>query len=457
MKLITNKLQIPAPLQILQFVFNPISWMEACAQRYGDIFMVKLNQPEVWVSNPEALKQILANDNQDFRLLKNGNMVFEPILGRHSVITVSGDEHHHQRQLLMTKLHGNRMRTYGQVMSQVTEEVISQWLVSKPFCIQSQIQSITLKVIMQAVLGSHKGKQAEELETSLVLMLDHIRSSPYKVLQLYFPFLQKDLGAWSPWGKFIRCKAKVDRLLYAEIEENLKKSDESRTDILSLLIAAKDKNGESMTCEELRDELITLLIVGHETTATAIVWALYWIHKIPRVKEKLLLEINSLGKFFKPSNVLQLPYLNAVCNETLRIYPLRMLTFPRVVENRISLCGYELEPGTVVTGCIYLVHQREDLYTNHWQFNPERFLEKQYSPYEFIPFGGGERLCIGMAFAQFEMKVVLATILANCQLDLVSNTNILPQRDGLVTGPNCLIEMVMKRRLQSESNFLAKI
>ena len=384
-------------------------------------------------------------------------MVFEPILGKHSVITVSGKEHDHQRQLLISKLYGNRMRTYGQVISQVTEEVISQWLAGKPFCIKSQMQSITLKVIMQAVLGSHKGKKAEELETSLVLMLEHIRSSPYQVLQLYFPLLQKDLGPWSPWGKFIRCRAKVDRLLYTEIEESLQKYDESRTDILSLLITAKNKNGESMTYEELHDELITLLIVGHDTTATAIVWALYWIHKIPRVKEQLLLEINRLGRFFKPSNVLQLPYLNAVCNETLRIYPLRMLTFPRVVRNKISLCGYELEPGTVVTGCIYLVHQREDLYTNHRQFNPDRFLERQYSPYEFIPFGGGERGCIGMAFAQFEMKVVLATILANCELDLVRNTNLRPQRDGLVTGPNCLIEMVMKRRLQSESNLLAKM
>ncbi|MBC6434767.1 cytochrome P450, partial [Nostoc sp. HG1] len=160
------------------------------------------------------------------------------------------------------------------------------------------------------------------------------------------------------------------------IRERREQADSSRTDILSLLMAARDEAGQPMTDEELRDELMTLLVAGHETTATALAWALYWIHKIPSVRQKLLQELDSLGDNPDPGTVFKLPYLNAVCSETLRIYPVGMLTFPREVRTPISLEGYELEPGTVIYGSIYLTHQREDIYPEPKQFKPERFLER---------------------------------------------------------------------------------
>ncbi len=201
--------------------------------------------------------------------------------------------------------------------------------------------------------------------------------------------------------------------------------------------------------QELHDELVTLLFAGHETTATAVSWALYWVHKQPEIREKLLSELDRLGELPEPTNIFKLPYLTAVCNETLRIYPVAYITTPREVKQPVELMGYQLEPGTRVYGCIYLTHQREDLYPNPKEFKPERFLERQYTPYEFFPFGGGARRCIGEALAMFEMKLVLATILANYQLELAENQLIKPQRRGVTIGPAGGVKMVLKGRQQN--------
>lgn len=447
-----NGPQTPALVQMLQWIFSPLSFMEACAKRYGDIFTIKLNYPIVFVSNPQALQQILTSDTKQFEAPSVWSKVFEPMLGKQSVITVSGKVHQRQRQLLMPPFHGDRMRTYGQVISDITKEIISRQ-VGKPFCVRSVMQAITMRVIMQAVFGLYEGPRAQELEQLLGAMLDEGGRSPMRAVILYFPILQRDLGPLTNWGTFLRQRERVNQLLYAEIQERREQPDPSRTDILSLLMAARDEAGEAMTDVELRDELMTLLTAGHETTATALTWALYWIHKLPSVREKLLQELDSLGDDPDPSTIFKLPYLNAVYCESLRIYPVAMLTFPRVVRTPVSLCGQELEPGTVLIGSIYLTHQREDLYPEPKQFKPERFLERQFSPYEYLPFGGGARRCIGMAFAQFEMKVVLAKILSGWELGLVDRGEVGPQRRGLVTGPNRSIQMVVEggRAVKSRS------
>jgi cytochrome P450 len=199
---------------------------------------------------------------------------------------------------------------------------------------------------------------------------------------------------------------------------------------------------------------MTLLVAGHETTATAISWAFYWIHKLPEVKEKLLAELDSLGENYDSNTVFKLPYLTAVCNETLRICPVGMLTFPRRVKTPISLCGYQLEPGTIVMGSIYLAHHREDTYPEHEKFQPERFLQRQFSPYEFLPFGGGARRCIGSAFAQMEMKLILAKVLKTWSMKLVDTHEIKPQRRGLVTGPSSPINLEIENIRQPKSAIL---
>jgi unspecific monooxygenase len=239
----------------------------------------------------------------------------------------------------------------------------------------------------------------------------------------------------------VRQRQQIDDLLYAEIAERRANPDPNRTDILSMLMAARDEEGQPMSDRELRDELMALMFAGHETTATAMAWALYWTHYLPDVRDKLLSELKGLGESPGLMDIVRLPYLTAVTQETLRIHPVAMLTFPRVAQEPVEMMGYYLEPGTVVMGCMYLTHQREDIYPNHREFRPERFLERQFSPYEFIPFGGGVRRCIGEALAQFEMKLVLATILSEYRLTLVDKKRERPQRRGVTLAPASGVKM----------------
>lgn len=446
----------PAFLQIIRWVISPMSYMEACTKTYGDTFTLKLDAkypPIIFTSNPQAIQQILTKDTNELEAPGELSSVFESLLGKNSVITISGAEHQRQRQLMMPSFHGERMRSYSQVITNVTEKVINQYPIGSTLNVRSITQNITLRVIMQAVFGLYEGHRAEKIQRLLGELLEK-GSSRFSVLLLYFPSLQKDFGPIDMWGQQMRVQSEVDNLIYAEIQERRENPDQSRTDILSLLMDARDEDGQPMTDVELRDELMTLLLAGHETTATALAWALYWVHKLPSVREKLLAEIDNLGENPDSGTVFKLPYLNAVYSETLRIYPVAMLTFARRVKSSISIGDYDLEPGAIIMGSIYLTHQREDIYPEPKKFKPERFLEKQFSPYEYLPFGGGARRCIGLAFAQLEMKLALVKILSSLDLELVDNGEVKPQRRGLVTGPNRPIEMIVKSQHQAKSRSL---
>lgn len=435
----------PYWLQLIQWIADPVRFMEAAAQRYGEIFTTPLSKNSgslVYVSNPQAIKQILTKDTKQFNAPGELNEILKPLLGNQSVIMLDGDRHQRQRQLLMPPFHGERMRAYGQLICEITEKVMS-FPLGKPFLARAAMQDISLQVMLQAVFGLYEGERYQQLKQLIASMLELFKS-PLTSSFLFFRSLQRDLGPWSPWGYFSRQQQQIDELLYTEISERREQPDPERRDILTLLMSARDEAGEPMTDVELRDELLTLLFAGHETTATAMAWSLYWVHHHPEVREKLLKELDTLGDSPEPLSISRLPYLTAVCQETLRIYPVGMLTFPRVVKKPVELSGHQLEPGTVVVGCIYLTHQREDLYPEPKQFKPERFLERQFSPYEFLPFGGGSRRCIGEALALFEMKLVLATILSRYQLALADKRPVRPQRRGVTLAPAGGVKMVMK-------------
>ena len=344
----------------------------------------------------------------------------------------------------MPSFYGDRMRqAYGQLIVNITEKVFGQLPIGKPFSARTAMKDIALQIILEAVFGLYEGERYQQLKHLISVMLEDLLGSPLTSSLLFFPSLQKDLGSWSPWGKLVRHQQQIHELLYAEIAQRREQPDPNRVDIFSLLISARDQEGKPMTDQELRDELITLLVGGHETTATGLAWALYWIHKLPSVHSKLLEELDSLGDSPDPMSIFQLPYLTAVCNESLRIYPVIPMTFTRVVQEPVELLGHPLEPGTEVVGCIFLTHQREDLYPEPKQFRPERFLERQFSPYEFLPFGGGARRCIGEALALFEMKLVLATALSRYKLALVDHRPEQPQRQRLTIGPGNGVKMVI--------------
>jgi cytochrome P450 len=296
-----------------------------------------------------------------------------------------------------------------------------------------------LKIILKVVFGIDEELRFEKLQNLMATWMD-LTNSPLGASILLFPSLRKDLGAWSPWGKYVRVRQQIDDLLMAEILERRQTIQSSSFDVLSLLMAVEYEDGEPMSDVELKDNLLTLLNAGHETTATAIAWALYWIHQQPEVYEKVLHELHSLDNP-DPLKISQLPYLTAVCQETLRIYPVVLFTFPRITISSVNLREYHVAAGTYVTPCIYLTHRREDLYPQPEEFQPDRFINRKYSSYEFWPFGAGSRQCIGQVFALFEMKLILATILLNYQLKLEETAPVPPARRGFLLAPQGGVKM----------------
>lgn len=439
----------PKIWQMLQWIATPISFMRRCRKRYGDQFTINLARvlpPVVLFSDPKALQIILTNDESElFDAPGELNAVLQPLLGTQSLMALSGDPHRRMRQLLMPSFHGERMRSYGLLIQGITEEVMGEWQIGQPFAVRKAMQKISLRVILRAVFGLNEGARSQELERFLGSMLDDL-SNPLSVSFLYFSVLRNDLGPITPWGRFVRARQQIDRLVFDEIAERRANPDDSRNDILTMLMSARDEAGEGLREQELRDELMTLLVAGHETTATALAWALHWIHKSPFVRKQLLDELQSVEDPVDPGVLFRLPYLNAVCSETLRICPVGMLTFPRVTRSHVELMGSSLDPGTVVAGCIYLAHHREEVYPDPDIFRPERFLERRYSPYEYLPFGGGARRCIGMAFAQFEMKIVLGTLLLGVELAQLGSSAVRLVRRGLTSGPSPFRMVVKEQR-----------
>lgn len=429
----------------LKLIFRPIDYLDDYAQQYGDIFKIggEKSPPFVYLSNPEAIKVVFTADTEQFDSGR-GNGILRFMLGEQSLALLDGDRHMRQRRLLLPPFHGDRVRAYSQLICDITHQVTQEWTPGKPFLVRPFMQEITLRVILQAVFGLHDGQRYQQLRQLLSKQLEAL-GTPLSSSFIFFQSLQKDWGPLSPWGRFLRLKQQVTQLIYDEIRERREQGNLSGTDIFSLLMSARDEQGQPMTDEELHDELMTLLVAGHETTASALVWALYWIHHLPDVHDKLRHELDTLGDGANLMELSRLPYLTAICQETLRIYPIAPGTFIRVAKSPIELMGYQFPQGTTFICSIYLTHQRKDIYPEPKRFKPERFLERQYSPYEYLPFGGGNRRCIGAALAQLEMKLVLATILSRYELALTHNRPIKPVRRGLTFAPPGNMRMVVTK------------
>jgi cytochrome P450 len=342
----------------------------------------------------------------------------------------------------MPPFHGERMKVYGEVICQITEDQGRSWTAGALISMQEVMPDITLQIILQVVFGISAGARYQQLKELLSSLLEDVTTPWYSSL-FFFPPLQKDLGAWSPWGNFKRRRQEIDKLIYAEIYERRLENDGERTDILSLLMSACDENGQQMTDIELRDQLVSLLLLGYETTAAVLTWVFYLIHSHPQVKDHLMQELNALGDKLDPEVVTQLPYLSAVCQETLRIHPIALICTPRMVKDKVEIVGNKFTSGTVLVPCIHLAHRRAEVYSEPEKFKPERFLNQKFSPYEYLPFGGGYRGCIGAAFSMYEMKLVVATILSRFQLALADHRPVHPVRRGITIVPSGGVRMVV--------------
>ncbi|MEH1890889.1 MAG: cytochrome P450 [Nostoc sp.] len=447
MKILEN-IRTPALLQTLQLIAQPTKSLENYATKYGDIFTVRVmglkSPPIVFFSHPQAISDCFAipAHKLDF---KKATHVFKPLFGENSLVFQEGRSHQQQRQLLLPAFHGDNLKSYGQAICQITEEVTQNWTLGTNIYIHNLMSNITLEIILQVVFGISHGARYQQLKEKLSSLLEDVTKPWYSSL-FFFPLLQQDLGAWSPWGIFLKRREEIDKLIYAEISERRLQNDAARTDILSLLMSARDVNGEQMTDKELRDQLVSLLLLGYETTSGVLAWVFHLIHSHPEVKNQLMQELNTLDDLTNPETITQLPYLTAVCQETLRIHPIALICTPRMVQDRVEIMGHNFTSETVLVPCIYLAHRRTETYPEAEQFRPERFINQKFSPYEYLPFGGGYRGCIGGAFSMYELKLVTAIILSHFQLSLTDKRPVHPVRRGITIVPSGGVKMFVTKK-----------
>ncbi|RCJ29887.1 cytochrome P450 [Nostoc punctiforme NIES-2108] len=431
-------------LQNIQFLLRPLETLDAWSEDYGSVFRLRGNELPalIYFSSPEAIQKIFTSSPEDISSIQNSDFV-KLLLGQNSIIFLGNERHQHQRRMLLPPFHSERMRLYSQVICEITEEVISQLAPGKFFVVHSVMKEISLRVILNVVFGLQTGKYYNKLRQILNSLFELFDNPLSSIFMLLFSRFQNDWGIWNPQANLMHQIEQLDQVMYTLIAERTRQNNSPYKDILNMLMEAQDEFGKSMTDIELRDSLLTLIFAGYETTASAISWALYWSHYLPEVQKSLLSELNSFTFTKDKSEISRLPYLSAVCSETLRLYPIALNAFTRVVQKPMEIEGYQLEPQTIVNVSIYLAHQRKEVYPEPKRFNPERFLERQFSPYEYLPFGGGNRRCVGAALAQLEIKLVLATILSRLKLRLITTCPIKPIRRGILMVPPSNFEMVV--------------
>ena len=392
--------RIPAPLQTLAGVLWPVEARLAMRARYGKVFRSNdsIAGELFHIAERELVEQMFKWKPAEYNV-SEPRQVMEPVTGPSSILLLDGDRHMRMRKLTLPPFHGEAIAHYAQLIEEITSREIDTWHPGQTIRMRSAAQRITMEVIIRAVFGITDPARIAELQRLLPRL-----SSPSPFLLL----VQKDLGPRSPWGRFIRLRDRVDRLLYEEIERRRQAPDgEDRKDILALLLSARDEAGEPLSDRELRDQLITLLLAGHETTATSIGWAFERLLRIPAALARLTSEIED-GESTE--------YLDAVIKETLRVRPVVSEVF-RAPAVATELGGYRFEPGTQLAVSILLLQYDPELYPPDPQaFRPERFLEGAPEPYTWVPFGGGVRRCLGAAFATLEMKVVISTVLTRARL-----------------------------------------
>lgn len=446
-KKLTNKLPdgptAPSWWQLMQWTNRPLEFLEECDRKYGETFTLRLSkfQSYVFLSHPQAIQEIFTADPQQFDSGK-AMQYMQPLFGENSLILLDGADHQRHRRLLMPPFHRERIQVYGELICQMTRQVTNQWQIGSVAIARDTMQEITLKVMLQAVFGIEDGQRYQQFQPLLKSMLAFL-NSPLGSNLFFMPSLQQDWGAWSPWGNFLRRHHQIDELLYIAIQKKRQHLDPSSPDILSLMLSARDEDGQPMTDRELCDELMTLLLSGYIPTANALTWALYRIHEHLEVRDRLIDELHSLGKDPNPMEIVQLPYLKAVYQETLRMHPFVSVASARIAKWPVKIMGQQFDTGTYLFPAIHLTHRREELYPQPEKFRPSRFLNRKFSLYEYLPFGGGNRRCIGMAFAQFQMKLVLATILCKWQLRLADNRPVKPVREAHTLGFNRKFGMVV--------------
>lgn len=433
---------IPPYVAVLPWLYRPFPMLALYARHWPDAFTWRLPGLEnaAVFYHPDAVKEIFSLGPDEGHAGKI-NSILGPLLGQHSLLVLDGAEHIRERKLLLPPLHGERMASYGERMVRLTEDAIQTWPNSGKFPIHPYLQTIALDIILRVIFGVEDAANMAQMHKSVSAILE-IGANPL----LLFAGFQRDLGPLSPWGKFVRIRDEADTMIY-DLMRRRRESNEKKDDILSLLLDARDEDGRPMPDDELRDQLVTLLVAGHETTATALSWALRWILESPSLLSRLHADLENEGalKNLEPDRIMRAPLLDAVVRETLRLQPVIPMV-GRVLQKPARIGGYDLDANTAVIASIYLVQRRPDLYPDPNRFDPDRFLRRKFGPNEWLPFGGGIRRCVGMAFSLYEMKIVLATILARTVLRLPRFSNVREKRRSITISTSGGMPVVLERK-----------
>jgi cytochrome P450 len=423
-------------LPILDFLRDPYGSGLRAQRRWGDPYTAPTTAgPIVVTGDPDGVREILSADPDTFAPF--GVELLGNVIGQSSLIILGGTRHRAARKLLAPPFHGARMRAYAETMRAVTVAETARWRPGEPFRMQRTTQAISLQVIIRSVFGVSAPDDIAGFQAALVDLIARLRPS-----FIFLRWLQH--MAWPAWRRFQAASQRMEALVGGVVAAR-QASGVRGDDILSLLLDARYDDGEALSTRETFEQLMTVLVAGHETTAIALAWACHLVHTHREVEARLVEEIRALGRDPDPERVTRLPYLEAVCQETLRLMPLTP-TIARKLARPFSLRGHALPAGVSVAASVIALHRRPELYPEPEAFRPERFLGRSFAPHEFLPFGGGVRRCLGAAFALYEMKMVLATMLERHALTSAERGTVRVEPRSTVVGPRGGVRMTAALR-----------
>lgn len=405
-------------------------------RKYGDpVTLPSSGAPIVMAGDPAAVKAIFSADPDTF--VPATDHALAPILGEGSIFMLGGAAHRRARKLLSPPFNGDRMRAYGTLMADTTSRWASRWEPGRVFPVIDTLQAITLDIIIEAIFGVRGEGEVKRFHEAIVSTL-----AAFTMPIAVFTSLRRDFFGVGPWARFQGRYRALREMIFQEIAA-ARAAPEGREDVLGLLVRARDEEGGFLGDQEIFEQLLTMLFAGHETTAVSLAWALYLLHGHPEILARLTEELSALGP--EPEKLARHPYLEAVCLETMRLNPV-LAVITRKLARPFDLMGYEVPAGHYVGVNTNLTHRRGETFPDPDRFSPERFVGRTYSPFEYLPFGGGARRCLGAPFALFEMKIVLGTLLRGHRLELHEDKPVTQVLRAATVGPRGGVRMALKER-----------
>ncbi len=425
--------RMPALLQTLGTWTRPIASLERGRARYGKRFTVRaLGQPPfVVLSDPEDIREVFMSPPEVLHP-GEGARILEPIVGRNSVILLDESPHLEQRKLMLPAFHGERMERLADLMMELAEREVEMWPTNEEIELHPRLQNLTLEIVLRAVFGLEQGARLDALREVLTKLL-RFSENPLSLI----PLPEGLMAGRGPVGEMEAVTAEADGMIFALIEERRKMGAQGAEDVLALLLAAEHEDGSPMSDAELRDELMTALVAGHETTASQLAWAFTLLVHQPRELARLVAEIDA-GE--------EEAYLTASIQEVMRCRPVLINAEPRLVKQPVRIGGVDYPPGVVLLCNAYLVHHDPEVYPQPYAFRPERFLERAPGTYTWLPFGGGRRRCLGASFAMLEMKLVLRAVLQRYELLPVGERPETARRRSITISPAQGARVILRAR-----------